>query len=81
MTTIIVAFRNFVKEPTKEEKIRIKRLISTSCREAEDNCAILDHYVASSVNSLPTFRDSLSAPSTRVKNPLFGFLILKLEPI
>jgi len=31
------------------------------------NCALLVHYAASSGNSLPTFRDNLSAPSSRFK--------------
>jgi hypothetical protein len=33
-----------------------------------ENWAFLDYYAASSDNSLPTFRDNLSVPSSRVKN-------------
>jgi hypothetical protein len=38
-------------------------------REVVDNWAILGYYVACSGNTLPTFRDSLLAPLSRVKNP------------
>jgi hypothetical protein len=33
-----------------------------------EKCAHLGYYAASSGNSLPTFRDKLSVPSSRVKN-------------
>ena len=36
-------------------------------REIDENCALLGHYTASSGNLLPTFRDKLSIPSSRVK--------------
>jgi len=39
----------------------------TKC--GEENCVVLGYYTACSVNSLPTFRDNLSVPSLRVKNP------------
>ena len=32
-------------------------------------CALLGYYVASCGNSLPTFRDNVSVPSSRVKSP------------
>ena len=32
----------------------------------QENCALLDYYAASSGNFLPTFRDLLSVPSSRV---------------
>jgi hypothetical protein len=36
--------------------------VNTSfCREADENCALLGYYTASSGNSLPTFRDKLPA--------------------
>jgi hypothetical protein len=38
-----------------------------------ENGALLGYYAASSGNSLPMFRDNLSAPSSGFKNP-FGFL-------
>jgi hypothetical protein len=34
-------------------------------REVNKNCALLGHYAASSGNSLPTFRNNLSVPSSR----------------
>jgi hypothetical protein len=37
-------------------------------REVDENCALLSYYAASSGNFLPTFRDNLSATSSRVKN-------------
>jgi len=37
------------------------------CREADDNCALLGHYAASSGNFLPMFRDNFSVPSSGVK--------------
>ena len=38
-------------------------------RRQEENCAVRCYYAASSGNSLPTFRDNLSVPSSMVKNP------------
>jgi len=38
-------------------------------REGDENCALLGYYVASGGNSLPTSRNNLSVPSSRVKNP------------
>jgi len=35
-----------------------------------ENCALLGSYAASVANSLPTIRDNVSIPSSRVKNPL-----------
>jgi hypothetical protein len=35
----------------------------------EENCALQGYYKESSVNPLPTFRDILSVPSSRAKNP------------
>jgi hypothetical protein len=43
--------------------------ISGFRREVDGNCALLGYYVAYGDNSLPTFRDNLSAPSSTVKNP------------
>ena len=33
----------------------------------DENCALLDYYAASSSNSLLTFRDNITTPSSRVK--------------
>jgi len=38
-------------------------------REANEHCNLTGHYQASGGSSLPTFRDNLSVPSSRVKNP------------
>ena len=43
-------------------------VISDFRREVEDNCALLDYYAATSGNSLLTFRDNISVPSSRIKN-------------
>jgi hypothetical protein len=42
-------------------------MISSLCREVDENCTILRYYAACSGNSLPTFRNNLSGPSSRVK--------------
>ena len=49
--------------------------ISAFCRKADENCALLGYYAASSGNFLPTFPDKLSVPSLGV------FLTLKIWPI
>jgi hypothetical protein len=41
--------------------------------EADENCAVLEHYVASSDDFLSTFRDNISIPPSGVKNPKQGF--------
>jgi hypothetical protein len=41
-------------------------VISGFQREVERNCALLGYYIASSGNSLPTFRGNLSVPFSRV---------------
>ena len=38
-------------------------------RSSCENCSLLRDYVSSSDNSLPTFRNNLSVPSSTVKNP------------
>jgi hypothetical protein len=43
-------------------------LISGFRREVDEKCALLGYYAASGGNSLPTFRDSLSVPSSLVNN-------------
>jgi len=37
-------------------------------REVDESCALLGYYAASGCNILPTFRDNVSVPSSRVKN-------------
>jgi len=40
----------------------------TSATVVVDNCALMGYYAARSDKFLPTFRDNLSVPSSRVKN-------------
>jgi hypothetical protein len=47
--------------------IECPRVISGFCRDADEICALLGCYVASSGNSIPTFRDNQSVPPSRVK--------------
>jgi hypothetical protein len=44
-------------------------VISGFRREVDGNCALLCCYAASSGNSIPTFRNDVSGPSSRVKKP------------
>jgi len=48
----------------RDKSITVPELTITAHRE---NCAILGYYAASSINSLPTFRD-LGCPETSVRN-------------
>jgi hypothetical protein len=51
-----------------------KRLLSEIpgfLRDADEICAVLGHYLVLSAGSVPTFRDNLSVPSSRVKVPTF----------
>jgi len=41
----------------------------------DEDYALLGYYAARSGNPLPTFRDNLSIPYSRVKNPNFSVLI------
>jgi len=36
--------------------------------EVDENCVLLGYYTASSGNLLPTFRNNLSVPSSKIKN-------------
>ena len=47
---------------------QISRLVSCFRREVDENCVLLGYYAASSGNSLSTFRDNLSVPSSKFKN-------------
>jgi hypothetical protein len=44
-------------------------VISSFCCEAEHICGLLRSYAAYDINSLPTFWNNLSVPSSRVRNP------------
>jgi hypothetical protein len=62
----------FKKSTSEEEQ---ETVISGSRREVDEKCVLLGYYAASSGNSLPTFRDKVSVPSSRAKNPrCLGFL-------
>jgi hypothetical protein len=47
-------------------------VISGIRRDVDEMCALLGCYAALSGSSVPTFRDNLSAPSSRVKT-FFGW--------
>jgi len=49
-------------------------MISSFCREVDEICTILGYYAACRGNSLPTFRDNLSGPSSRAKKVDFLYL-------
>jgi hypothetical protein len=63
-----------------ERNCKDNRCIFATCvtsgfsREADENCALLGYYAACSGNSLPTLRDKLSVPSSKVKG------LLKIRP-
>jgi len=42
-------------------------VISGLRREVDKTCALLGYYTAYSVNSLPTFRDNILVPPSRIK--------------
>jgi hypothetical protein len=50
-------------------------LITNSIRL--ESCALLGYYAASFGNCLPTFRDNVSVPSSRVFSFLLGLLTLE----
>jgi hypothetical protein len=53
-------------------------VISGFRRDADEICDLLAYYAASSGNPLPTFRDSVSVPSSRVKK---YSVFLEMRPI
>jgi hypothetical protein len=68
---ISVAFRHFLAMTRLERICTDFRLcvFSSFHSERDENCVLLGYYAASRGISLPTFRDNLSIPSSRVKNP------------
>ena len=54
-------------------------VISGFRRVGDEKCVLLGCCAASSGNSLPTFRDNLSVPYSRVKNPTKILRLLILE--
>jgi hypothetical protein len=53
----------------KSEGKIIETLISGFRCDVDEICALLGYYPASCGNCLPTFRDNVSVPSSRVKSP------------
>ena len=51
----------------KRLKLHQLRVISDFRREVGGICAPLNYYASSSGNSLPTFRDNVTVPSSRIK--------------
>jgi hypothetical protein len=54
-------------------------LISAFRCDVGENCDLLGYYAASCVNCLPTFRDNVSVPSSRVKRFFFLLGLFTLE--
>ena len=62
--------------------IQERCVISGSCREVDENCALLGCCAAYNRNALPTFRDNLSVPSSGVKmGPIGSLQTLEKGPI
>jgi len=57
---------------TKGHKLCVLYVISVFRREVDGNFSLSDYYAASSGNLLPTFRDTLSAPSSGVEMEPIG---------
>jgi len=53
-------------------------VISDFRREAHENCILLCYYAVRSENSLPMFRDNLSVPSSRLKNPKKSAILITI---
>jgi hypothetical protein len=49
--------------------MEVGSLISGFRRDVDEICGLLGYYTASCGNYLPTFRDNVSVPSSRVKIP------------
>ena len=51
---------------------KLRNCVSSGLRrEVDENCALLGCYAAGGGNSLQTFRDNLSVPSSEVKDSCF----------
>jgi len=60
---IVCTLPDIITAITSNSAMRWKELVETK------NCALMGYYAASSGNLLPTFRDDLSVPPSRIKNP------------
>jgi hypothetical protein len=58
----------------------INCVISGFRRDLDGICSLLGCYAALGGGFIPTFRDNLSVPSTRVKKSKKGFLFGLLDP-
>ena len=67
-----ILLRKTLLDSTRKLKIlpcaKLQCVISNFRREVADNCALLGYYGTGGGNSLPTFRDNLSVPASRVEN-------------
>jgi hypothetical protein len=54
---------------TNFKYITVLTLIAGFRRDVDEICGLLGYYTASCGNCLPTFRDNVSVPSSRVKSP------------
>jgi len=61
-----VDFLEDVQKIKEYKEIISSYVISSFRREVYENCTLLDYCVTSSCNPLPTFRDKISVPSSRV---------------
>jgi len=80
--TVQVTCQHFVPWPQSNTmSLRAQALLSCMCtsaahcvtsgfrREVYENCLLLGYYAASGGNSFSSFRDNLSVPYSRLKNP------------
>jgi hypothetical protein len=81
----LLYFKRFVPVSTKADSVltlehylsAIRGASTTACitlisgfrRDVDEICGLLGYYTASYGNYLPTFRDNVSVPSSRVKIP------------
>jgi hypothetical protein len=54
----------------------MRRHLKSKCKEYDKVSALLGYYAASNVSPLPTFRDSVSVPYSKVKKSKFKFCFL-----
>jgi hypothetical protein len=79
--TLVIGFRRFqarwYPQSAESKTYSLTRVISGFRRDVDQICALLGYYAASSGNSVPTFRDNLSVPSSRVKKSKKESLIIE----
>jgi len=57
--------------------IKAWSVISGFRHQVDEICALLEYYAAQSRNAIPTFWESLSVPSSRVKKRRYGITTLQ----